>query len=379
MNLNINAEMKKSNNLFVKFFNFINGKLFSARISEFDNYVNDRIKSAKYVHIMYNDKFNKPLVDFFNSHFNKNDHLILCQKLLKNEPPTLMPEGENVIEIDSLKNLEFSSVNKLFFHSLFISGAITYLFKHKNILKEKAYWIVWGGDMYNAKRNFKHDFVRKNFKGYVPVLEGDEKVLAKKYKVTKKTYPVVYSTPTTPAILDTVKPSNDGVLKIQINNSADKSTLEVLDMLSKFRDENILIRTPLSYGQTEYNVEIIEKGKQIFGDKFEYVEDILSPEEFSNKFFSSDILILNQNRQQGLGNVFAYLYMGKKIFIRKEITSFKTLVEDKGFKIYPTNDIMDLSFDEFKIHDFVDYNLEIYKNNFASEAIFNKWKELFDA
>ena len=29
---------------------------------------------------MYNDKFNKPFVDFLNANFNKNEHMILCCK-----------------------------------------------------------------------------------------------------------------------------------------------------------------------------------------------------------------------------------------------------------------------------------------------------------
>ena len=45
---------------------------------------------------MFNDKFNKPYVDFLNKNFGKNEHLILCKKWFSEHP---FPLGENVIEI----------------------------------------------------------------------------------------------------------------------------------------------------------------------------------------------------------------------------------------------------------------------------------------
>ena len=32
--------------------------------------LNNKIKNAKYIHLMFNDKFNKPFVDFLNRNFD---------------------------------------------------------------------------------------------------------------------------------------------------------------------------------------------------------------------------------------------------------------------------------------------------------------------
>ena len=46
--------------------------------------IQQRIDHAKYVHLMFNDKFNKPFVDFLNKHFDHQEHLILCKRWFDN-------------------------------------------------------------------------------------------------------------------------------------------------------------------------------------------------------------------------------------------------------------------------------------------------------
>ena len=49
-----------------------------------------------------------------------------------------------------------------------------------------------------------------------------------------------------------------------VNNSTDLTTLEMLDLLSKFKDENIIVTTNVSYetfNQQNVKQQILEKGK----------------------------------------------------------------------------------------------------------------------
>lgn len=73
--------------------------------------INERLHNAKYVHIMHNDKFIKPFVDFLNRNFDKEEHLVLCKRWCKQFS---FPEGKNVIEINSLADLKFENVEKIF-------------------------------------------------------------------------------------------------------------------------------------------------------------------------------------------------------------------------------------------------------------------------
>ena len=67
-----------------------------------------RIKSDTIVHLMFNDKFNKPYVDFLNEYFDSKQHIVLCKRWFTHPFPT----GKNVFEIETLKNINLKNVKK---------------------------------------------------------------------------------------------------------------------------------------------------------------------------------------------------------------------------------------------------------------------------
>jgi hypothetical protein len=327
---------------------------------------------------MFNDKFNKPFVDFLNRNFDTNEHLFLCQKWFDNFP---MPEGKNVLSDWSYRDLKLDSKNveKVVCHSLFGGTIVDWLYEHKTVLKEKAYWMIWGGDLYEAKRDEKNDYVRANFKGYISDTDGDCEVAKKTYNSNPETYDAGYTFPITKKMLDNAKKNVHDYIQIQINNSCDKTTLEMLDVLTKFKDKNIKITTILSYGQMEFKEKIIKKGKYIFGEKFTYLDRYLNPEEYAKYLAQNDILILNQNRQQGIGNCFSNLALGSKVFIRSEITTYNHF-NSKGIKVFDTNEIKNINFE-----DFVSYDAQIKQNNMQKSLMFfddkylkSLWEKVFN-
>ena len=165
---------------------------------------------------------------------------------------------------------------------------------------------------------------------------------------------------------------------IQINNSCDNSTLGMLDILSKFKQENLVIKTILSYGKLEYKDEIIKKGNEIFGNKFKYLDKILTPQEYATYVSENNILILNQNRQQGLGNSFLALNFGQKLYIRSEVSTYEHL-RSKGCNIFDTKQIFNMTFEEF-----ISMNKDIQTQNIKNSLKFFKddylkklWSNLF--
>ncbi len=224
--------------------------------------------------------------------------------------------------------------------------------------------MIWGGDLYEAPRDKVNDFVRANFKGYISDVDGDCDVAVKQYGSSSETYDAGYTFPITKEMLNATKRIEHDYIQIQINNSADKTTLEMFDVLSKFKDENIKITTILSYGQMELKEEIIEKGNKIFEDKFEYLDEYLKPADYVQKLAQNDILILNQNRQQGLGNCFSNLALGSKVFIKSEITTYNHF-NSKCVKVFDTNEIKNMSFKEF-----TSYNSETRRNNMQKSLMF---------
>ncbi len=336
--------------------------------------INNKLKSAKNVHIMFNDFFNKPFVDFLNKNFDTKEHLVLCKRIFSNLP---FPQGENVLEYKSLNFLNFDKCEKIFCHSLFDGKLINFLCKHKNLL-QKTYWIMWGGDLYNASRNEKNDYVKRNVKGYIALIQGDELIAGQKYGEKPNWY-APYSTPISGKMLSSVKQTKkNNSLVIQINNSADESTVEMLSTLSKYKDENIKIVTILSYGNLKFKEQIIEKGKDIFGDKFTYIDEYMKPLEYAEHLAKIDVLVLNQNRQQGVGNCTACAYLGKKIFIKSNVTSFSYL-QNLGIKVFDTHKIKEMNFDEFKSFDNIicEQNIKNIEFYYDENYQLNAWKKIF--
>ena len=336
--------------------------------------INKLILKYKFVHIMFNDKFNKPFVDFLNNHFNSTEHLVLCKRFFSETP---FPQGDNVIEISSLKGLRFETNQKLICHSLFDAELVDYLYKHPNILTEKAYWAIWGGDLYQAKRDEKNDFVRSHFKGYLT--DVDTEVAKKQYNLAEKPFYCIHAIfPISKNTIQNITKKRKDFTQIQINNSCDESTLQMLDVLAKFKEENIKITTILSYGKLEFKDEIIQKGRNIFKDKFEYLDTRLAPQEYALHLAQNDLLILNQNRQQGVGNTVASLALGNKVFIKSEISTYSKL-KNFGLTVFDTNEIAKLNFDCFITNPCAKSNQERAMMFFDDEYKASLWRTVFNA
>ncbi len=321
--------------------------------------INRDIRKYKYIHIMVNDKFNKPLVDFFNKNFNNDEHMFLCYRACKNKPPTLFPKGRNVYEyvyFKDIKGLFEDNIDKIIFHSLFMPGVVDRLYREPELLK-KSYWTIWGGDLYNAPRDEKNDFVRKNFKGYISLITGDEKIAKEKYNSNSILYNSSYPALMDKTLLENISHINTDNIVVQINNSCDESTLEMLDILSKYSDKNIIVRTVLSYGKMQYKNEIIRKGKEIFGEKFKYIDKLISLEDYANFLSKNDILILCQNRQQGVGNAIFDLALGAKVFLPYNTTSLE-YVEKFGLRVFDSLKIKGMSMGEF-----IEYSSDLRDKN----------------
>jgi len=291
---------------------------------------------------MFNDKFNKPYVDFLNINYPQEDHLILCRRVHHFD----FPKGSNVVEVKDYSKVNMENFNgKLICHSLFDKKVVDLLNNNKNLL-EKAYWVVWGGDLYGAPDDEKNNFIRRNLKGYLTVAPNDQKIIANKYGNYKaKYFNIQYIIPTSFEQLHTAKQNKvfSDKTRILINNSCSESTIEMLDILAKFAHENIEVSTILSYGDLKFKEAIISQGRAIYRDKFSYLDEMLSPGEYANYLNNISIFIFNQNRQQGLGNIFAALYLGAKIYIKNNISSSEML-KNLEFKIYDTYDIENINF-----------------------------------
>lgn len=312
-------------------------------------YLNKIILRASHIHFHLNDKFFNPTVKFINEHFNKMEHAHLWFDALPFEKvKQKMHTGENISQLDySLLDVNLLKKKKLYFHSFFIPQNIQLLYNYKELLKH-SYWFVWGGDLYSAGQDEMSTYVRKNIYG-IGSFSDNEKI-KQLYGENHKFFNTNMAL--APIGIDLLEKAKSSVKKdsscitIQINHSSDESTIEMLNCLSKFKDKNIKIKTVLAYGNTKYNASIIEKGHELFGNKFTCLDTMMSPEEYVYYLAENDILILNQNRQQGGANICASLYLGQKVFVKNDVTTAQYL-KDNQLVFFDTYTIPRLDWDNF--------------------------------
>jgi hypothetical protein len=287
---------------------------------------------------------------------------------------------------------EMRKAEKIFVHSLFSPHLVLLLFLQPWLLK-KSYWVLWGGDLYyykfrnkNLKSNF-YEFIRKrvikNFAHIVALVPGDYYLAKNWYKTKAQYHYAFYPNPIDYEYLDKIKNSKKETdrIVIQVGNSADPMNkhIEILNKLSRFKEKNIEIITPLSYGDQKWAKTVSEAGKKLYGEKYQPLLEFLPSEEYSKILNSVDIAIFNHDRQQALGNILALLYLGKKVFIKSDITPWD-FFKGKGLIVFDTYGLDNLTFDELVYMDenLKERNREIIAKEFSEEKCAELWRNIFE-
>lgn len=173
------------------------------------------MKNIKNLHIIANEVFTQPFIDFINANFNSNDHLFLIVGGMSEKKIRC---SKNIVKYKGIfyKNRFIMKVSffyrylvyfkflyrfcdnseKIYFHNLFNDMNIFFLYVFRKFLKI-ATWIPWGGDIYcYEKRNnyINHPFyylaesyVKRNIAN-VSTLVPEDYDMAKKYYSIKGKY-----------------------------------------------------------------------------------------------------------------------------------------------------------------------------------------------
>lgn len=347
--------------------------------------INKTIENAKVIHLMMNDKFNKRYVNFINSNFNKKDHIFLCLRRCFDDKSTPFPYASNVYEIFNFSEVTIRPKHnqRIIAHSLIDAAIVNFLCEHESILSH-TFWLIWGADLYD-RNDEEHVFLAQKIPYYITDVDGDGKYAAEKYKTTPKIFHSGYTFPITypmieKALLYKKKMAGEKRnFRIQINNSADITTLEMLHTISKFNESDIEIFTVLSYGQLQHKDNIIRTGKILFGDRFLYLEKNVTPLEYAKIVSINNILILNQNRQQGLGNSFVALAFGTKLFIRSDVTTYSFFMSN-GINVFPANKIDQMSFSDliYLSKEDIENQQLCVKKFFDDSYLAEQWNTIFE-
>lgn len=204
---------------------------------------------------------------------------------------------------------------------------------------KKMIWIEWGFDLYIERipgivNGIKHQIkklILKIFERKIPYFVAIHPADVKKYHQTVKGNAQIFSAQYRGSnVIEydltkycktsmICKRQCDEPIYIQINHRADRilDHKEVIDKLSKYKEENIRVVFPLCYGDKEYGDVVASYASNVFGEKAICIREIMAYDKYIELLKKIDIFILNSNRQIALGNLNPMIRMQKKIYMPK--------------------------------------------------------------
>lgn len=324
---------------------------------------NNRITGGKMiVHIFQYKLYTKGFVDFINQVYNPKDHLFVIYGKCPNDS-FKVNDYPNVRFVPSLNNMDESirdairSSIKVIIHSNNIE-ITRLLFREPGLLK-KSYIIFWGFDIYcyrSKSAGIKQFLIQalqkyqiRNVYGIGVLAQNDQQVLRDLIPGIKgRFFNAAYIQTTNYDKLYELrkKPKSKRPVKLMLGNSASETNchFEIIDRLSKYASEDILIYCPLSYGSKEYAEKVADYGKKVFGEKFVPLTQLMPLESYWEVLSDCRIGFYNNDRQQAMGNISIMLSQGAKVYIRTD-TSMWEKYQQMGYDVYDISEIGKLEWD----------------------------------
>jgi len=276
----------------------------------------------------------------------------------------------------------------IYIHLLSYDPTLLFWFLNKQLLR-KATWIVWGSDIYAFQKQYQslrtrvYEWLRRQIIPVFPEIAAfvreDFELITSIYGSKARYIPILYPLPVSLKQLNNiVAPARSDDVIVMTGNSGDPTNnhLEIFGLLSHFGNENMKIVCPLAYGGTEeYRQLVISKGISTFGKNFVPWLEMKSKEEYAQQLAGVDIAIMNHKRQQGLGNILALLYLGKKVFLRPDTTSYAFMLRNNCM-VYNTQDLKGMTFTDFSASMPKDDTVANVEKILQKEYTAGLWKEL---
>lgn len=318
------------------------------------------------IHIIPNQKFTQKFCDLIENYYPANSNKIY---IYGNRDYDIM-NNDCLIFIDEVSTIQFNELkkaDKIFVHGFYNSRLIKFLYKNRRCFKKnKLVLIIWGADLYNnrfllqdKKLHIKTRYIEflkriviRKANLFMTFASPDFELAKKWFGASGRQFDCLYPSNADQSQLDNLRNNykkTKNTVRVLLGNSATDTNnhFEALDWISRFKNEDIEIVCPLSYGDKEYGKKVIEYGNKIFGMKFIPVEKYMSPERYSELLNSVDIAIFNHNRQQGTGNIEILAYLGKKIYMKSNISSWGHYVLRDKCRFFDVEVLKNCTFEEF--------------------------------
>lgn len=344
------------------------------------------------LHIIHNDKFIPHFIAFMEQEYKDFERHIFF--VFNGQDKYAIPDYNNVIFASGIGSIKkylkliklIKKSDKVVIHFLQSMNLILFLNLFSSCLK-KCCWVLWGIDLYRREQGEKNlkwhirELLRKrvikNLGAITTTVPGDFNLVQKWYGTGAVYYEnLMYPSHLNRDIgMNTIRDTS--VLNVQIGNSASPTNnhKEIIDKLSRDSATDFKIYCPLSYGNELYKSEIIEYGYSKLGEKFVPMTEFIGFDEYTAYLNKIDIAIMNHDRQQAMGNIIALLGMGKKVYIRGDITPWHYF-EEKGIKLFDSQDHIELKPIEPEVA--LD-NISRVEQFFTKEKLKENWDAVFES
>jgi hypothetical protein len=302
-----------------------------------------------------------------------------------------------------LKSLHEGSVFLL--HGLFRAELRRKLLDNEDILRRCA-WFGWGADFYPPQSTglkgiwdqTKELLVGRQRKRRIARLcqqvivcnDGDEEIMRRRMRaprIRQLQYPLLglstgEAKSTSCGQEDQFRDQSGGAMVIMVGNSAAKSNEheEIFRLISHLSEEDVHVWSPLGYGASNQHVErVLQSGREVFGEKFEGVTEMLAKSKYDDRLKSTDVIILGHRRQQGLYVAKCALFHGAYLFIRRQVTTYRKFAS-MGFSIGATEELPKLSFADLKSHEGThkEKNRKLLTECYSEDALRPKFEQLIE-
>ena len=367
-----------------------------------------RENSITMAHLFFPHVFTNAAIPFFKNYFPEFgfDCIVMTKKNEKGKIKEI--EGAYYYYADGLKD-ELVFLNGLlkkysfvYIHSIFFSRyeKIFLGFLYPRLIK-RIVWITWGYDLYLSKESgikgsigyILSLLIRIFFEKRIPFFVGIHPVDLIAYNQIIRGKALLLCAPYRfnldfdadrflkdyKGITLSEKMKKGEPFTIQVGHRAvsDLNHIALLKRLSVYKDENINILLPLSYGDMKYAQVVKDYAYSIFGGKAKVLDKMVSLEEYRRLLSNVDMLIIDSKRQIALGNIHSMFYMRKKVCLPSD-SLLSVFFKENGVKIYEIDDIGKVPFEQLTADD--DLMAErVFIETFEAQNPVHLWEDVFNA
>ena len=358
---------------------------FFKELKVMDNKIRLGKEKIKFLHIIRpSESVSYSIIKIINDNFNKEEHKFLinrrvpletCGKLMQFEIVDFFIQGATKIARIKYFYNRLNNADHIIWHGLYAGYGKLIMEKKElfflsffNKFLKKITWVPWGMDLYEWKvdtselrgidfikatiGNMLSRLIRENVANVVTIFPPDAEGYKEQFNSDITIFDGSYSAPNFIEDIERTRPihrKNSKYINILLGHTANpwNKHFEALNNLSKFRDENIRIYIPLSYGvDRDYANSVKEYANKLFGNKAICIFREMNLENYIRFLWSIDVAYFLLERQAALGNLMRLIYMGKRIYLPSNTVMYD-FFRSQDIDIADANTVIQKTFDEF--------------------------------